>query len=205
MDKKQDTNKNIVLVIFVEGQTDKEFYKKMIAYIKSQNPDKDLKECKIKNLNSVTHYNKAPSIFENEIAPKYKGAEFKIICSYDYDAFQNLCSIKPPVNWPKLKKQLNSNNKIINVYEIKAYDSIEDWFLKDMTGLCKYLGSTKIYKLKDLQGTTGEKKMKDLFKRNSKIYQKGYNTRNFIDYLDFEVLYNSLEKELEPLKKCMFI
>lgn len=205
MDKKQDENKNMVLVIFVEGQTDKEFYKKMINHIKSKNPNKNSKECKIKNLKSVTHYNKAPSIFENEIAPKYNGAEFEIICSYDYDVFQNPYSIKPPVDWPRLKKQLNNNNKIINVYEIKATDSIEDWFLKDMTGLCKYLGSTKIYKLKDLQGTTGEKKMKDLFKRNSKIYQKGYNTRNFIDYLDFEVLYKSLENELETLKRCMCI
>ena len=205
MDKKQEENKNQVLVIFVEGQTDKEFYEKMIEYIKSKNPNKNLKKIKIKNLKSVTNYNRATSIFEYEIAPKYKGASFEIICSYDYDVFKNLYNIKPPVNWTKLKKQLKNNKNITNVHEIKAHDSIEDWFIKDMNGLCKYLDSGKIYKLKDLKGTKGEDKIKDLFKRNSKVYQKGYNARNFIGYLDFEVLYNALENELKTLKNSIFI
>lgn len=208
MVKKITDEGNYYLIIFVEGQTDKEFFKKMVAYLRKKYEPKKTVKVIYKNLQSVTNYNKAVSIFENEIIKKSnvsKEVKFKIICFYDYDVLKNPYKIKPPVNWNKLKKQLSNNINVFHIYDIKAKYSIEDWFLQDIEGLCKYLKAKKTFKLKDLKGSTGEEKIKDLFLRNSNVYQKGYNVSKFIEFLNFQTLYNKLENELKILVNCLFI
>ena len=197
----------LVLVIFVEGQTDKEFYKKMVENLKSKYPDKKSIPVIYKNLQGVTNYNKAASIFQNDILKKGNISEddkFLIICSYDYDVFKNPYQLKPPVEWKKVKDDLKKQKNVINIYEIKAHDSIEDWFLKDIAGLCTYLKAKKIPKLRELQGNTGEKKIKYLFLKNARVYQKGHNVHKFIDNLNFELLYTELQEELKTLVNCLF-
>lgn len=199
---------NCYLIIFVEGQTDKEFFKKIIGYLQEKYKDKKIIKVIYKNLKSVTNYNRAVSIFKNEIIKKpsiSKEDKFKIICCYDYDVFKDPYKIKPPVDWKKLKKELSSNPNVLNVYEIKAKNSIEDWFLQDMQGLCNYLKAKKTFKLKDLKGSTGEEKIKDLFLKNSNVYQKGFNVSKFMDFLNFETLYSKLGDELKVLVDCLFI
>ena len=205
--RNMEDNPEIFLVVFVEGQTDKEFYKRMIDYLKIKNPDKKPIPVIFKNLQGVTNYNKAPSIFQNDILKKSnisKDSKFLIICSYDNDAFKNIYQLKPPVDWKKVKSELKKQKSIIDINEIKAKDSIEDWFLKDMDGLCAYLKAQKIPKLKELKGTTGEDKIKYLFLKNARVYQKGHNVHKFIDYLNFELLYISLHEELQILENCLF-
>lgn len=194
-----------ILVIFVEGQTDKEFYKKLVNHLRDKYPDKKTAEVVYRNLKSVYNYKSAGRVFQNEILKNNGNAIYTVICSYDFDVFKNCCKIQPPIDWNKVKKELNKQKNVIKVIEIRAHDSIEDWFLIDIEGLCKYLKAAQIPKLKELKGKNGQEKIENLFIRNKKIYQKGYNVNKFIDILNFNLIYNKLEEQLKHLVEALFI
>lgn len=186
------------IVIFVEGETDEAFYKGLVQYYRKQFEfSPNLKIVKYKNLQGVGKYKNAPSKFKNGIQPKYPNIKFDIICSYDTDIFE--FKPKPPIQWGKVKQELKKYGAQ-KVIEIPVKRMIEDWFLLDVEGLCKYL---KIDVPKNLKGKNGLEKIKNLFKKANKIYKKGYYSEKFIDYLDYNKITSSLSKELTPLVKLL--
>ena len=76
---------------------------------------------------------------------------------------------------------------------------IEDWFIKDLDGICDFL---KVKKPKKVSHE-GFKVLKELFKLSNKIYQKGSYTHKFLEKLDLEKIivtlkgvFNDLENRL---------
>ena len=104
-----------------------------------------------------------------------KNLSNKVFCCYDTDVFE--LAQKPPTNWQIVKKKVCELG-IDDFNEIKATRMIEDWFLKDIEGLCKFLG---IEIPKKLEGKDGLEKIKHLFRRGKKpkIYQKGSYSHKF--------------------------
>lgn len=92
----------------------------------------------------------------------------------------------------------NGANKVIFV---EANKMIEDWFLHDLSGLCRFL---KIVKPKNIKGKDGNEKMISLFKKAGKIYQKGTYCYHFLDSLDISIIYEQEKAQLKALEDLLF-
>jgi hypothetical protein len=186
------------IVIFVEGDTDVEFYKKLLENIRycCNNRQFDTLRVIPRNLKGIGNYkNKACRVFNGDIVQKNPGITFKVFLCYDTDAFE--FSQKPPVDWKKVEKVLldSGAEKVIHV---KAKRSIEDWFLRDFTGLCRYL---KLPESTTCSGSNGVKKMENLFKKANKVYIKGKKVNGLVDALDIKKIMNEICCEIKPLCK----
>jgi hypothetical protein len=184
------------IAIFIEGETEVEFYKKLLESIRPLCDDKKFNVSKviIRNLKGIGNYkNRAYRVFTKEIVPNNPGISFKIYLCYDTDVFE--FSQKPPVKWKDVEKILldSGAEKVIH---IKAKKSIEDWFLKDFSGLCRYL---RLPNSTTCSGANGVKKMESLFKKANRIYIKGGKATDFIGVLDIKKIMEEICCEIKPL------
>ncbi len=187
-------------MLFVEGDTEVEFYKAVIAYAREKRVNKmfdTLIECR--NVYGVGGFkNIALRKFVKEIKPKYgENVDFTVVLCSDTDVFE--LSQKPPINWDEVKKelQLNGASKVIMV---KAKRSIEDWFLCDVDSITSFLGLRKGTKTK---GNTGYEKLRNLFKMANKVYYKGRKNNGMISKLDISKISYGVKDQLEPLYKAL--
>ena len=162
------------VVIYTEGETECEFYDYLLEGIKIKYNLQKFSVDKIskKNLKGITKFDKKIiKKFENDMKTIYKGYEVIVFLCYDTDVFD--CSAKPPVNWTNVEKELTrlGANKI---YHLKAEKCIEDIFLLDLPGICNFL---KISPIKKVSGSDGVDKLKNLFSKGNRIYQKGFSTK----------------------------
>lgn len=106
----------------------------------------------------------------------------------------------PPVDWKEVKKELKLYGAT-KIVQIVAEDMIEDWFLIDLQGLCKYLG---IKEVPEIKGKNGEDKIKKLFRKKQKIYIKGNYVHKFIDKLNLKLICDTIAEELATLEQYLF-
>lgn len=133
-----------------------------------------------------------------EIIPKFPDAQLSVVCAYDTDVFE--LAQKPPTNWGVVKSKLSELD--VNVfYEVKAKRMMEDWFLEDLSGLCKYLKLNPIPN--KIEGKDGLEKIRKLFKKKNKIYLKGHHTNKFISHLDIKSIRDKVSSQLLPLEKAL--
>lgn len=187
------------VVLFVEGETDKEFYESLIRFyrLKSKNT---ITQSRVFNVKGISRFEKTvTSKLKIEVLPKFHNFELEVVCCYDTDVFE--LAQKPPINWKIVRKKVNDLG-INSFHEIKAVKMIEDWFLNDIEGLSQYL---KIDVPKKLDGKSGYEKIKTLFKKGKKpkVYQKGSNTHKFIPNLNIQLIRDAVKDELAPLEKAL--
>lgn len=166
------------VVIYTEGETECEFYDILLEEIKNKfglkkfNVDKIVKKC----LKGITKFDKKLlKKFEYDIKDNYKDYEISVFLCYDTDAFEY--SAKPPVKWKKVETELRKLGAD-HIYHLKAEKCIEDIFLLDLSGICKFL---KIGVIKKINGTNGVEKMKNLFSKGNRIYQKDFLVTDLCD------------------------
>ncbi|MGM0582023.1 MAG: hypothetical protein ACQETL_15175 [Bacteroidota bacterium] len=183
-----------IIIIFVEGDTEKVFYSELINYYR-KTTSKKLNTVKIFNLKGIGRYeSKVSSKVKHEVLVKYSPENVKVFCAYDTDVFE--LGKKPPTNWKLVDSKLKELG-VDSMKTIKAERTIEDWFIYDLDGLIKFL---KLSKTPNLKGKSGLEKMKLLFKRSNKIYQKGTYSHKFISYLNISKITQSLKKHLKSLE-----
>lgn len=193
---------NKSLVLFVEGDTEIEFYKQVVANAREQHPagrfDTNIE---YKNVRGVGGFkNIALRKFIKEIKPKYaEDCEFTIVLCSDTDVFE--FASKPPIKWDEIKKELvyNGASKIIHV---QAKRSIEDWFLYDIEGI---LGFLRLSKNSKVSGKGGYDKLQRLYKQANKVYYKGIQSNGMIGRLNIEKIANAVKDQLNPLYKALGI
>ena len=177
-----------------EGDTEKEFYPRVIQEIK-----KELGFVRLPfsiypiNIKGIGKFKtKLLNKFKNEVFLKCQGEVIVVLC-YDTDVFS--FNPHPPLNWKKIEEQLKhmGANK---VFHMQARTSIEEFFLQDLEGLCSYL---KIDVPKHLNGNTSLDKIQELFKRADRFYMKGYRSSEFISYLDMTKIIQNKKNELQVL------
>lgn len=152
-----------IIVIFTEGETDEVFYKLLYQHFRKNNEIKT--KGIVKNLKGIGRYEqKAPAKLKHEVINKNSKSRIIVFCSYDLDVFQIPFQAKPPVDWKKVEQKLYDFGAD-EVFHIKADKMIEDWFLYDIEGLCRFL---KIKKPKKIVGKTAFDKIKILFKKGNK-------------------------------------
>ncbi len=183
------------IIIYTEGETEEEFYGKVLCVIKEKyslnrfNADKITKKC----LRGITKFDKKLlRKFEIEISPQCNNYDVIVILCYDTDVFD--CSSNPPVDWNNVEDKLLELGAA-KVIHIKAEKCIEDVFLLDIPGVCKYL---KIPEVKKITGDNGVDKMQKLFNKGNKVYQKGYKCDGFVSYLNIEKIMAKTQKMLQP-------
>ncbi len=78
-----------LVVIFIEGDTEVDFYKKLVSYFREKRGGR-LNCCiEVKNVKGVGNYqSKVCRIFEKMILPQYPGFEYHVFLCYDTDAFE---------------------------------------------------------------------------------------------------------------------
>lgn len=186
------------LVLFIEGDTELEFYKELVSIIRENHSAGQL-DTKIiyRNVKGIGGYKKEVTrIFNKEILVKNKNYTFVVALCRDTDVFE--FAQKPKIKWNEVEKQLKAAGakKVIHVQAVKA---IEDWFLYDLEGICKYL---KI-PLTHPSGKNGYEKLGYLFKKANKTYVKGRITKGFVESLDMGKIVNCIWEELSPICKTL--
>lgn len=186
------------LVLFVEGDTEVEFYKHVISSARRKRVDGrfDINiECR--NVRGVGGFkNIALRKFIKEIRPKYgENCEFSVALCRDTDVVE--LSPRPPIRWDEVEAAFTENG-VQKVIHIEAKHSIEDWFLFDLDGIISFLRLPK--KTKVSKGS-GYDKLKKLFKQANKMYYKGMKSNGMIERLDIEKIVQNVYAELEPLYK----
>ena len=183
--EKEDRKKTLAL-IFVEGDTEVDFYNKMKEHLRHKLGGKLACEVKIHNLKGVGQYqNTAQRIFEKRIKVDYPPEEYRyhIFLCYDTDVFEY--AKKPPVDWPKVIKMLKELGAH-EVLRVEAKTLIEDWFLLDIEGLRSFL---KIPRKVKLSGYKGQNGLRQLFLKANRTYIKGIRCAGLVDALDMNVIF----------------
>lgn len=185
-------NKTIT-ILFVEGDTEVEFYDELIKSIPNRK-----NKFKIINIKGISKYsNRVIRIFNNSIKIKYPDYKYNIVLCYDSDVFELNC--KPPVDWEHLIKRLKDNGAD-KVLLVKAIHSIEDWFLCDKEGIKKYLKLSKNANISKYKGQDGLCKV---FRLANKVYVKGGRCEGFIKSLDIVLIKGKIEKEISDLIRVL--
>ena len=191
---------NKCLVLFVEGDTEIEFYKQIVAKAKKLCPNQRFDtKIEYKNMNGVGGFKEIVfRKFKKEIIPKYQGSLITIALCRDSDVFERI-SEKPPVKWNEVEKKLidAGANKVIH---IEAVHSIEDWFLYDLEGILRFL---KLNNKIKVSGNNGYDKLQRLYKKANKIYIKGMNSNGMVACLDLDKITKNIHGQLDPLYKAL--
>lgn len=188
------------IIFFIEGDTEIEFYKKMIRYLHKRKGRFNINKILYENIKGITNYkNKINRIFNKRTITEYPNHEFIVFLCYDTDVFEY--EQHPKINWKEIEKDLKKNGAI-KIIHVKAKKSIEDWFLKDKDNIIAFLKLPKGTKLK---GKNGQEKIKNLFKKANRTYIKGQKCEGFIESLDMEVILQVVPNELKTLYKILEI
>lgn len=187
------------LAIFVEGETEVEFYKAVIEDARRRRPDGRFEiSIETRNVKGVGGFkNIALRKFLKEIKPQYDSdTEFIVALCRDTDVFE--LASKPPVKWNEVEKEFCENGA--RVIHVKAKHSIEDWFLVDFEGIITFL---RLPKKTKITGSSGYDKLKNLYRKANKIYIKGMKSDGMIKRLDMPKIVSSVKDQLKPLYKMM--
>ena len=178
------------VVLFVEGDTDNEFFSKLTSSIHELCDGKRFIVEKVitRNIKGVGNYKKrVQRIFENQIRREYKEYSFLLFLCHDTDVDD---SPKPPIEWDKVKKSLLAAGAK-RVIEIKAQKSIEEWFLFDLKGLLEFL---KLPADSKCSGKDAICKIEKLFLKANRVYIKGQKCEGLIDALDILTIMGNICK-----------
>lgn len=191
---------NKCLVLFVEGDTEVEFYKQVIANARKLRSNGMLDtniECK--SINGVGGFkNIVLRKFVKDIKPKYgDDCIFTVVLCRDTDVFE--LSPKPPIKWNEVERDLRANGAD-DVVHIEARQSIEDWFLYDADGIISFL---RLNKKTKITGKDGYDKIKRLYKQANKMYYKGMKSNGMISRLDIDKIANKVKDQLNSLYKAL--
>lgn len=196
--KKNRQPKRILITIFVEGETEMEFYTKLVDYIKKQKGYRFHCEIEYKNLKGIGEFKrKLANYFKNKICVDYKDYRHKVALCYDTDVFKDT-SLKT-ADWEIVERKLYKYGAD-EIVHIRADRSIEDWFWLDLEGLRKYLKLPKDYRFKK---RSGYKNFVKLFDKAGKSYKKGKKCAGLINALSMETILVNIAEDVEPLLKIL--
>lgn len=200
--KKVDKPVKEMLVIFVEGDADEIIINRLLDYYRSNGWHTNV-SIKVVNTHGFPNETKMKSqLTRINVTETKKTIQFKAVCcEYDTDIFDKGIQNKP--DWKKIEKNLKNEFDMLNFCRIEAKTSIEDWLLDDSEGLLKALNLPTDTIIK---GTSGQDKVKKLFKKSNIMYDrsKGKNTiKKYLDNLDISKIANNRKVELKDFENIL--
>lgn len=180
-----------LLYIFLEGNTEDVFYKKIAdKYLKSISK-------KYKNLKTGTNINAQIVKYLYHFIRDNSNSKYDLYV-YAFIDKEGSRSDVSEFNAEAILKELKKEKvKIINIKEVAAIEAIfmiESWFFHDLEGICKYINLECTETLKRNYSNTEKLKHTDLaalFRKgkSKKFYKKG--EESFLKSLDVEKIYNN--------------
>lgn len=191
---------NKCLVLFVEGETEMEFYKHIVANARKLHPrgmfDTRIEYRCIKGIGGFK--NDVIRKFVKDIKSKYENdCVFTVVLCRDTDVFE--FSPKPPVRWKEVETALLENGAA-KVIHVEARHCIEDWFLYDADNIISFL---RLNKKTKVSGKNGYEKLQCLYKQANKVYYKGIKSNGMIERLDIEKIADAAKDQLNPLYQAL--
>ena len=187
-----------VVVIYVEGDTDYEFYKILVEHIRKQRGGRLHCRVRYRNLRGVCNYGKDASNFlQKKILPEFPDHTYKIALCYDTDVFERPERI--PVSWQKVEKELYAAGAE-EIIHVKAVQSIEDWFMYDKEGIRQYLRLPGKLNISQHIGTSG---LKALFRLSGRKYEKCKKCYGLISALNMDVILPCIMKDIKGLLQIL--
>lgn len=151
------------IVLFLERETEKTFYDKVISQLREYCGTFDCRVI-IKNIKGVGNYkNRVKRIFQNDILRNNKGVSFVVFLCHDTDVFE--MEDHPPGEWKTVEQELRRMG-VRNIFHIAAQRCIEDWFLSDTEGILRFLRLSR----KTTVSGTGAEAIQLLFKKQNRLY-----------------------------------
>lgn len=185
------------LVLFVEGETEVEFYGALLQHLKKQCSNKKYPFDNVlspKNTKGIGGFkDRVVRKFEKQVLRTYTNTKFTVVLAYDTDVFE--FADKPPVDWEEVEQALKEAGAA-EVIHFPAKRTIEDWFLLDEDGIKKYLHLPNSTQFK---GGTGLKRIENAFKKANKVYVKGTKVKGFVDALNIGLIASKLCENIQPL------
>lgn len=188
----KETRKKL-LYIFLEGNTEDVFYKKIAdKYLKSISK-------KYKNLKTGTNINAQIVKYLYHFIKDNSNSKYDLYV-YAFIDKEGARSDVSEFNAAAILKELKKEKvKIANIKEIAAIEAIfmiESWFFHDLEGICKYINLECTETLKRNYSNTEKFKNTDLaalFRKgkSKKFYRKG--EESFLNSLDIEKIYNNCD------------
>ena len=188
---------NKCVALFVEGETEVEFYKKVVEIARGASPEKRFDTCiELKNVKGVGNFKKdVLRQFKKGIQPNYSDdCEFTIVLCSDTDVFE--FAQNPPVDWNELSKDLRDAGAC-PIIHIEARHSIEDWFLYDSEGIINFLHLPKRTKVPS--DGNGYYKLRKIYSMANNMYFKGMKSNGMIGKLNIAKILSNVKKEIKPL------
>ncbi|MCM1181943.1 MAG: hypothetical protein NC337_01040 [Roseburia sp.] len=190
------------LVLFVEGETEVEFYRRVVLNAREMHPrkmfDTSIEYRCIKGIGGFK--NEVLRKFVKDIRVKYEEkCVFTVVLCRDTDVFE--FSQKPPVRWDEVEADLLASGAA-KVIHIEACHCIEDWFLYDAENIISFL---RLNRKTKISGKSGYEKLQRLYKQANKVYYKGIKSNGMIERLDMERIVDSVKDQLNPLYKALGI
>ncbi len=186
-----------VLLIVTEGETDEEFYKKLLEYIKTKIhlnrfPFDKIDFICAKGIGNMQH--KIVNVINRKLfnSEYMLNAEKTIVLCYDHDVFEH--GQHPPIDRQKLENDIKQLGEC-KVMRIVADRMIEDFFLHDFENIRKFLRLKKDYQLKE----SGYEGLRKMFKDANRTYFKGERVSGFIDKLDMELIASKISLTIKEL------
>jgi len=183
--------------VVTEGQTDEEFYKRIIQEIRKNNGNVRFSVDKIKHTcaKGIGRFEKKiPNVFKKEILRAYPEHDKVVFLCYDRDVFE--FASKPPIDRKRLERTLKTAGAS-KVFHIKADKTIEDVFMKDPDGVKNYLGLNRNYRINT--SLNGLDMIKKMFRDSNRTYFKGERTEGLIEALDLTRIMSKTCLEIRDL------
>ncbi|MDE7212573.1 MAG: DUF4276 family protein [Lachnospiraceae bacterium] len=188
------------LVLFVEGETEVEFYKQVVANARKLHPqgrfDTNIEYRCIKGIGGFQK--EAVRKFVKDVKVKYEDdCVFTIALCRDTDVFE--FAQRPPVRWNEVEMALFENGAA-KVIHVEARHCIEDWFLYDVDGIISFL---RLNKKTKISGKSGYEKLQQLYKQANKVYYKGIKSNGMIGRLNIGKIADAVKEQLNPLYQVL--
>jgi len=186
-----------VVVLFVEGETEGEFYRVLVQTLRNMNGGRLNCFIEYQVLKGIGNFStKAERILKKDLMrnPKYRSCHFNVLLCYDSDVFdRNENRVR--INWNAVEESMHALN-VSNVFHIRATSTIEDWFLADSDGIKKFLNISKSADISNYKGLSG---LKNLFSKHGKSYSKGVRCEGLVSSLDMQNILKAYCKQINKL------
>lgn len=206
---------SFAIAFIFEGSTEKCFYFSLLEYLANS---VEAKFEEIVDNNEIYHVwtdsNKKVLIKHNVVGTitqitnsylwfKSKCGSIKtkwtVFLCYDTDDYKEDITKFYEDDWKTLRKNIGKKAEII---DLAANADIEDIFLTDLPGICRFLG-LETPKLEKIIGKKGKSKIKRLFKIAGATYHEGAKAKNLIDALNMEYIIENAPVKLKKIRQIL--
>ena len=182
----QDKSVQEKALIFIEGDTEEEFYEKVFP--------RYLGKIQRKIINLHGNFNIYNKVLDKTVQSlsKFPTFNFRVYCFIDRESKYH----NPPLDINILRAKFNTDKdfrrRVSSTDVIFATPMIEAWFFYDITGIFSFLKVPRHLRNPNKYRTVQKLTANDLsrlFVRYKKFYIKGKRCKSFIDNLDIDKIY----------------